>query len=114
MQIIKKIGLYIFLIGLAIFTILPFMGGFKVTRATMDQIIQEKGISSELFIEGVQENVVGEEFQGMLALSSQITRILEAANARHRKDKEYKKVVYIGPHDMAAAIGKASGIGFIV
>src|SRR5690606_15284962 len=38
----------------------------------------------------------------------------EAANARHRKDKEYKKVVYIGPHDMAAAIGKTSGVGFIV
>ncbi|MCM4163803.1 MULTISPECIES: 4Fe-4S binding protein [unclassified Arenibacter] len=114
MQIIKKIGLLIFLIGLAIFTILPFIGEFKVTRATMDLIIQEKGISSELFIEGVQENVVGKKFQGMLALSPQIIRIMEAANARHRKEKEYKKVIYIGSHDMAAAVGKASGSGFIV
>ncbi len=114
MRIIKKIGIFIFLIGLAIFTILPFVGGFKVTRTAMDQIIREKGISSELFIEGMQENVVGEKFQGMFGLSPQIIRILEAANARHRQDKEYKKVIYIGPHDMAAAVGKASGDGFIV
>lgn len=80
----------------------------------MDQIIREKGISSELFIEGMQENVVGEKFQGMFGLSPQIIRILEAANAWHRQDKEYKKVIYIGPHDMAAAVGKASGDGFIV
>ncbi|MEZ4969464.1 MAG: 4Fe-4S binding protein [Flavobacteriaceae bacterium] len=114
MQIIKKIGLFVFLIGLAIFTILPFMGEFKVGQATMDQIIREKGISSELFIEGMQENVVGKQFQGMRSLSSHITRILEAANARHRKDREYKKVIYIGPHDMAAAVGKASGSGFLI
>lgn len=114
MQIIKKIGLFVFLIGLAIFTILPFMGEFKVGQATMDQIIREKGISSELFIEGMQENVVGKQFQGMRSLSSHITRILEAANARHRKDRAYKKVIYIGPHDMAAAVGKASGSGFLI
>ena len=114
MQIIKKIGLFIFLIGLTVFTILPFMGDFKVTPAALDQIIQEKGISSELFIQRIQEDVVGQEFHGMLSLSPQITQILEATNAQHRKEKEYKKIIYTGAHDMAAAVGKVSGNGFIV
>ncbi|GBF21367.1 MULTISPECIES: 4Fe-4S binding protein [Arenibacter] len=114
MQIIKKIGLFIFLIGLTIFTVLPFMGDFKVTPAALDQIIQEKGISSELFIQRIQEDVVGQEFHGMLSLSPQITQILEATNAQHRKEKEYKKIIYTAAHDMAAAVGKVSGNGFIV
>jgi Pyruvate/2-oxoacid:ferredoxin oxidoreductase delta subunit len=114
MQIIKKTGLYIFLIGLTIFTIVPFLGEFKVTAAALNQMVQEKGISSEIFVQGMEEKVVGQAFTGMLSLSPKISRILEEANAQHRKDKEYKKVIYMGPHDMAAAVGKASGQGFIV
>ena len=44
----------------------------------------------------------------------QITQILEATNAQHRKEKEYKKIIYTGAHDMAAAVGKVSGNGFVV
>ena len=114
MQVIKKIGLVVFLVGLTIFTMLPFMGEFAVSEAVFNKVVQGKGINSEVFIGEMEENVVGKEFYGMLALSPKIAQALEKANKQHRANKEYKKVIYTGPHDMAALIGKESGKGFIV
>jgi len=113
MKSIKNIGLIIFLVGLGIFSSLIFIGEFEVNQETLDHVISEKGIKSEIFIEGLQKEVVGKRFDGMLALSPKITTALATANQQHRKNKEYKKVVYTGPHDMAAFIGKKAGSGFI-
>lgn len=111
MQVIKKIGLVVFLIGLTIFTMLPFMGEFAVSETVFNKVVQDKGINSEVFIGEMEENVVGKEFYGMLALSPKIAKALETANVQHRANKEYKKVIYTGPHDLAALIGKESGNG---
>ena len=113
MKAIKNIGLIIFLIGLGIFTSLIFIGKFEVNQDTLDQIISEKSIKSEIFIEELKKNVVGKEFDGMLSFSPKITSALETANQQHRSNKEYKKVIYTSPHDMAAFIGKKAGSGFI-
>ncbi len=113
MKTIKNIGLIVFLIGLGIFTSLIFIGKFEVNQDTLDQVISEKGIKSEIFIEELKKNVVGKEFDGMLSFSPEITSALETANQQHRSNKEYKKVIYTAPHDMAAFIGKKAGSGFI-
>ncbi len=114
MKAIKKIGLVIFLFGLATFISLLFIGEFKLTPAVFDQVLKEKNIKSELFISQIKDNVVGKEFNGMASMSSKITDALEKANATHRKNKEYKQIIYTKPHDLAAEIGKKSGSGFIV
>ena len=114
MGTIKNIGLVIFLIGFGIFAALPLMGTFELDNATFDKIVSDKGFKSEHFIEAIQHNVVGREFTGMFNLSSEISEALEAANATHRKNKEYNKILYTKSHDMAALIGKESGSGFIV
>ncbi len=113
MKAIKNIGLVIFLIGLGIFTALPLMGTFELNAPTFDKIISDKGIKSELFIQSIKDKVVGQEFTGMLGLSATISEAVESANISHRKNKEYKKVIYTNPHDMAVLIGKESGNGFI-
>lgn len=114
MKTIKNLGLVIFLIGLGIFTSLIFIGKFEVTESTFKQIVAEKNFKSEIFIEDLKKNVVGQEFNGMQSLSPLIISALETANQQHRKNKEYKKVIYTAPHEMAALIGKRSGSGFIV
>ncbi len=114
MKLIKNIGLVIFLIGLAIFTILPLVGTYNLSQNAFSEFIAQKGIKSELFISKMKQNVVGQQFNGMLELSPVITESLESANAQHRKNKEYKKVIYTKPHDMAAELGKKAGKGFIV
>ncbi len=113
MKAIKNIGLVIFLIGLAIFTALPLIGTFRLDQTTFDKLVSDKGFKSELFVETIQNEVVGKEFNGMTALSQKVVGAIEDANANHRKNKEYKKIIYTAPHDMATLLGKASGQGFI-
>ncbi|WP_047247265.1 4Fe-4S binding protein [Maribacter thermophilus] len=113
MKAIKNIGLVIFLIGLATFTVIPVIGTYQLDQNTFEEIIKEKNIKSDAFIQAVEQNVVDKEFNGMLSLSPAITTALENANAQHKKNKEYKKVIYTSGHDMAALVGKKSGTGFI-
>tara|TARA_R110002049_G_scaffold155557_6_gene320479 strand:+ start:7302 stop:8882 length:1581 start_codon:yes stop_codon:yes gene_type:complete len=114
MKTIKNIGLVIFLIGLATFTSLTFIGSFKVTSGVFDDYVTSKNIQSEIFINDINTNLVDKEFNGIAGLASVVSAALENANTQHRKNKEYKKVIYTKPSDMAAEIGKKSGIGFIV
>lgn len=114
MKAIKNTGLVLFLIGLGIFTALPLLGTFKLKDASFDQIVADKGFKSELFIQTMKKEVVGKAFNGMVAFSPKIVRALEKANEQHRKNKEYKKIIYTSPHDMTSLIGKTAGSGFIV
>ena len=113
MKAIKNIGLVIFLVGLATFTVLPIIGTYRLDQNTFEEIIKDKNIKSDVFIQSINQNVIGKEFNGMLNLSPAITTALEGANTQHRKNKEYKKVIYTSGHDMAALVGKKSGTGFI-
>ena len=113
MKTIKNIGLVIFLIGLGIFTALPLLGTFSLTQLDFDQLVLDNRIKSELFISAIEEDVVGKQFQGMQSFSPIVANALDEANSQHRKNKEYKKVIYIKSHDMAAMMGKSAGTGFI-
>jgi Pyruvate/2-oxoacid:ferredoxin oxidoreductase delta subunit len=113
MKYVQHIGLFLFTIALALFTALPFIGEFRLDQKTFDAVVAENNIKSELFLETLQNEVVDQSFNGMLGFSPKITSALEKANAAHRKNKEYKKIIYTKPHDMAALIGKKSGTGFI-
>lgn len=113
MKTIKNIGLVIFLIGLGIFTALPLLGTFSLTQLDFDQLVLDNRIKSELFISAIEEDVVGKQFQGMQSFSPIVANAFDEANSQHRKNKEYKKVIYIKSHDMAAMMGKRAGTGFI-
>lgn len=113
MKAIKNIGLILFLIGLSIFAALPLAGTFQVEKTIFDQIVSERKIKSEIFIQEINKNVIGKEFQGIQSLSPLIATALKNANAQHTKNKEYKKKIYTKPSDMVALIGKRSGTGFI-
>ncbi|GGW34094.1 4Fe-4S binding protein [Arenibacter certesii] len=114
MKAIKYIGLLIFLIGLSIFTLLPLTGTFTLSADNLQKVVTDQNLKSEIFVQELENTVVDKSFNGVSALSSKITTALENANAHHRKNKEYNKVMYVGPHDMAATLAKASGEGFLV
>ena len=114
MKAIKYIGLVIFLIGLSIFTALPLLGTFKLESDTLNTIVKDKKIKSEVFIEDLNSNLVGKTYNGMQEVSPAVTKALNNANASHEKNKEWDKKIYTSPSDMAALIGKKSATGFIV
>ncbi|VAW14370.1 Hypothetical iron-sulfur cluster binding protein YccM, partial [hydrothermal vent metagenome] len=113
MKTIQNIGLSLFLIGLAIFTSLIFLGKYEVTPELFDNIISDKGIKSELFINDIKTNVVGKEFTNPFSFSSKITSALETANATHKQNGEWDKVIWNKPHSFSYEIAKSAGTGII-
>jgi len=114
MKVLQNIGIVIFLVGLGIFTALPLLGTFKVDNTVLEELMADNSIKSELFINDLETKVKGKEFRGMQSLSPIIVSALENANATHRKNKEYKKIIYTKSRDLAGSIAKKSGVGFIV
>ena len=113
MKTIQNIGLSIFLIGLAIFTSLIFLGKYKLTPELLDSVVDSKGIKSELFINSIKSEVVGKEFANPFSFSSKITSALQTANEHHKLNSEWDKVIWDKPHSFSYQITKSSGLGVI-
>ena len=113
MKVLQHIGIVIFLVGLSIFAALPLLGTFKVDKNIVQEIVSENSIKSELFIKDLETKIQDKEFNGVQSLSPIIVSALEIANATHKKNKEYKKVIYTKGRDMAGSIAKKSGVGYI-
>ena len=113
MKVLQNIGIIIFLVGLSTFAALPLLGTFKVDKTIVQEIVSDNSIKSELFIQDLETKIQDKEFNGVQSLSPIIVSALANANATHRKNKEYKKVIYTKGRDMAGSIAKKSGVGFI-
>ena len=113
MKQIQNIGLSIFLVGLAIFTSLIFLGKYELTPELFESVISSKGIKSELFINSIKSEIVGKEFTDPFSFSSKITSALETANESHKLNSEWDKVIWDKPHSFSYQIAKSSGGGTI-
>lgn len=113
MKQIQNIGLGLFLLGLAVFTSLIFIGNYEVTPEILDEVVNNKGIKSELFINNMNANVVGKEFSSPFSVSSEITSAIETANETHKQNSEWDKVIWDKPHSFSYEIVKRAGSGFI-
>jgi hypothetical protein len=100
-------------VGFGIFISLPFLGNFKLDQKSFDELMVNQGIKSEVFIQDLQAKIVGKDFSGITPLSSLVAEATENANAIHTKNKEWDKKVYASDDDLATAIRKESGYGFI-
>lgn len=113
MKNIQNIGLSIFLIGLAIFTSLIFLGKYEVTQELLDNIVSNKDIKSELFINDVKNNIVGKRFTSIFSFSSEVRDALETANTTHKENSEWDKVIWDKPHSFSYELAKSAGTGII-
>lgn len=111
MKTLQNIGLSLFLIGLAIFTILPFIGSYEISSEKLDEVVKNKGIKSELFIEDLKATTVGKEFTNPFSLSSNITSAIANANEKHKQNNEWDKVIWSKPHSFSYEIAKDVGKG---
>ena len=113
MKTLQNIGLSLFLIGLSVFTLLPFLGEYKITPKLFEQIVSDKGIKSELFINDIKKNVVGKKITNPFSFSSKITSALKKANETHKQNSEWDKVIWSKPHSFSYEIAKSAGIGLV-
>lgn len=113
MKGIKTTGLILFLIALSIFTSLLFIGKFQLSKSTFTNFIENKGIKSEVFIDGVNKQLVDKEFDNQFELSTQLINQLEAANNIHKEKQEWDKVIWGKPHNLSYELIKPSGKGIV-
>ncbi|GGG40430.1 4Fe-4S binding protein [Bizionia arctica] len=113
MKTIQNIGLTLFLAGLTVFISLIFIGKYEVTPQILDELVSNKGIKSELFINDMKAHVVGKEFSNPFSFSSEITSALETANETYKQNSEWGKVIWDKPHSLSYEIAKKSGTGIV-
>jgi ferredoxin-type protein NapH len=113
MKGLQKIGLGIFLLSLAIFISLLFMGKYEVTPSDFEQFTSSKGIKSELFTNKMNENVVGIGYSNSFSFSSEIISAMEYSNEIHKKNSEWDKVIWDKPHSFSYQLAKNSGTGTV-
>lgn len=111
MKTIKSIGLAVLVLGIAIFTISPLIGTYELDQTSFEQYAESKGLKSELFIQGMKDNVIGKEL-GAVGFSNAIAATLNAANDVHKSNEEWDKVFWDKPYkDVAPQLMKSSGRG---
>ena len=113
MKQLQNIGLSLFLVGLAIFTSLIFLGKYELSPDLFESVIRSKGIKSEIFINDIKSEVVGKEFTNPFSFSSKITSAIETANETHKLNSEWDKVIWDKPYSFSYEIAKSAGAGVI-
>lgn len=113
MKTLQHIGLGIFLTGLAFFVSLLFVGSYKLTPAQFEEVIQSKGIQSEVFLSEFNNQIVGKSFSNSHAFSAALIAALDKANTTHKKEREWSKVIWSKPNSFAYDIIKSTEAGVV-
>lgn len=113
MKTIQNLGLGLFLTGLAIFISLIFLGKYEISSKLFKEIVSHKNIKSELFIDDIETNMIGKEFNNPFSFSSNITAALKTANVTHKQNNEWDKVIWDKPHSFSYEISKNAGSGIV-
>ena len=126
MKFIKQTGLFVFLIGLAIFTGTIFTGSFNLTQSELDNYIQEKGYKSEIIKGQLQKAVITKESLTIFEFSSRVRSAFETSNNYYdnliakydaeknwdKKGEQYQYKIYGKPHTLSYELAKKAGTGF--
>jgi Pyruvate/2-oxoacid:ferredoxin oxidoreductase delta subunit len=109
MNNIKKLGLVIFLIGLAVFTVSTFIGKYAPTADHIKTTLSEQqfnNIGSEL-----TNKIVGQQYTSPIALTNIFVEIYEEKNKELKAAQEWDKVMWDKPNDIAFKITNESAVG---
>lgn len=109
MNNIKKIGIGIFIVGLAIFTSATFLGNFKPSREIITISLSKKEYHN--IGEQLMSTLAGRSFGSALSMRAEIEHIFETTNDRLKKNKEWDRVMYSTPSSITASILSQSAVG---
>ena len=113
MKKLQQLGLGIFLIGLALFCSLMFLGSYNLSNNQFQKIIESKRIKSEIFTGKIKSKIVDKEFSSSFEISEIIINSLKESNKIHKTNREWNKVIYDKPHSFSYEILKVAGTGII-
>jgi len=109
MDIIKKIGLYIFILGLAIFTFSTFLGSYQPTADIIKNALSEQqfeNVGGELI-----KKIDGNSYSSPIELTNIFVEVYDGKNEELKAAQEWDKVMWDKPNDIAFKITQASATG---
>ncbi|UKN02605.1 4Fe-4S binding protein [Paracrocinitomix mangrovi] len=111
MKLLKNIGLAIFLLGLVIFTALPFLGSFKMSEQIMLEQLSEQELGN--LQSDFEEKIIDVEFGTSSAFGNAVIDIYNTKNEELKANEEWDKVMYTQEKEFAFKLAKASTTGFV-
>ena len=124
MNAIKNIGLVLFLVGMAIFSGVIFLGSFRLSSSALDEYLQTKSFKSTLIAEKLEEAVVTDEHLNIFEFSNRVRNAFESSNTHYHnlisrydslkawdeKAKQYSYLVNEKPHVLSYELAKKQAV----
>jgi len=101
-KIIEKIGLAVFLIGLTVFTLIPFTGSFEIESNQVENLLSE---SEYVQIgEQIESEIANTEFSTSYSLGRALIDVYEAKNQTLKEEEKWDEVMWTEPSAFAFKI----------
>jgi Pyruvate/2-oxoacid:ferredoxin oxidoreductase delta subunit len=105
MKKLQHAGIVIFIISLLLFSVLPFVGSYRLEKETIAANVKSEHVN---VMEGVLAPMVGQEFSSNFAFIGEFNRLFGGYNDALKANQEWDKVIW---DNYAFALTKASAIG---
>ncbi|MDX1350203.1 MAG: hypothetical protein R3279_08150, partial [Putridiphycobacter sp.] len=109
---LKYVGMAIFLVGLAIFTAIPFLGSVKLTEEGLKHSLTAQeylNLESPLRLQ-----MLDKEFGSTFTFSRQFIATFNEVNEALKKEEAWEKVMWTPPGDMALKLSQTASQGMVV
>ena len=112
MKNLKYTGMVIFLIGLAIFTAIPFLGNVKMTEQIMVENLSEHDLN--FLGDDLRENIIDKEFGSAFSFSREYIGVFNKVNEELKANEDWDNVMWTKPSDFALEMVQASSKNSLV
>jgi len=106
MKAIKKIGLYVFLLGLLFFTSLPFFGKFTISQSQIETELTPQELDN--IGEELIRSLSGKEFSNSTSIAHEVISIYELKNEELKANQEWDKVMWTQSSAFAMKIAQSA------
>lgn len=113
MKNLQKVGAVIFVLGMVIFTMSLFLGKFQLTDEDFQAYTADKGFEQEVFLNQMQEQVIGKEFSSAFEMSSPIVDAVNQSNEHYIGREQWDQKIHDKPAQIAYDLISKSGKGLI-
>lgn len=109
LQIIQKLGLLVFLVGLSIFTASSFFGKYYVSEDVVTKSFSERQLDN--IGNEIDKKMVGKTYHTPEALASELISIYTTKNEELKAEKDWDNVMYDNPNDLSFKALQNSNVG---
>lgn len=115
MKIIQSLGIALLVIAVAVFTIVPFLGEFKIDSQSLNTVLLEAEVLGNEEVTTLLRNaLLKESSQSTLEVSSSISDVLSNYNSKYIATKEWGKLVHKSSSDLSFSLLKITATGSVV